>query len=201
MFIVLFGERSRCPYKSRDVRLAIRHVARSDWCDLAHCKNNLSIHRPIDCYNPNSRKNLAKSAMELNENKEPAPVSGRHLVLEWAYQSVYGTLWGMNHGGGLRPEVARELNETSPQLDTNCWLTDLESQRRELEKFAPQNLPEEDWAIRKKIEIARELELLAMNHIAPISAAIRHGPARFIIHPHPLFQEHGGAEPVKDRRG
>jgi hypothetical protein len=94
-------------------------------------------------------------------NKEDNLFSGERLVLEWAYRTVYEALWRMEHGTGFRPEVARMLNECSPQLNEERWLAELRAEQRDLEEFIPKNLPEEDWAIRRRAEIARELKALS----------------------------------------
>lgn len=98
--------------------------------------------------------------LELTETKDAVLISGRQLYLQSVYQSVYGTLWGMHYGGGLRPEVATALGATSPQLDQTRWLSEMICRQKALNEFLPQNLPDEDWLTRQRRENARELEQL-----------------------------------------
>jgi hypothetical protein len=102
-------------------------------------------------------KPLAKIAPEVSQNQQDDFFSLKWLVLCSTYSIVFETLWRMEHGAGLRPEVARILGEPSPQLDQASWLAAILADQRDLEEFAPRNLVEEDWAIRTRIEIARDL--------------------------------------------
>jgi hypothetical protein len=112
------------------------------------------------CYNFTVHDSLAKIASQITPNQQDDSVSGQQLVLEWAYQSVYGTLWGMRYGSGLRPEAARLLREASPQLNEEHWIEEMRARERELETFIPQDLTDEDWLIREPREISRALESL-----------------------------------------
>jgi hypothetical protein len=94
--------------------------------------------------------------MELTQNKQTDSPLGRHLVLEWAYQSVYGTLWRMNYGAGGRPNLTGLLREQSPPSNDDRWLSHLDPVEQ-IEKFVPQNLVEEDWLARKRAERDREM--------------------------------------------
>lgn len=141
------------------MRLAIRHVARPGFGDPARYITFVhAANKP--CYNSGVPQTLAKIAPQTAQNQEDDSVSGQQLVLECAYQSVYGTLWGMKYGSGLRPEVARLLREASPQLNEERWLDDLRARERKLEMFSPQDLADEDWVAREHAEIARALESL-----------------------------------------
>jgi hypothetical protein len=56
-------------------------------------------------------RDSAKIGRQVIQNDQDDFISARQLVLEWAYQTVHGTLWRMHYGIGLPPELARMITD------------------------------------------------------------------------------------------
>ena len=115
---------------------------------------------------------FAKISRQRPENRRDDLISRRQVILEWAYQTVHGTLWRMQKGHRIPPEVAR----MAAKLDSNyAGILAQESNRAEPEIFARLMRAKAPRTVRR---LVNQSEWLRGSRLG---VALQEQPERFLV--------------------